>query len=280
MRPPGFTHKISQQTHLNTEKIAKQIVRKIRKVQKTFDPPLLIFADIHRELGSEILALLYRPGYHFDESCIRLHYSAPDRYLRIAIPTPICEAGVAWMQNEFTSWMLNDLRGIANLSKIACCRPTQDRFIGDYAGSRKVPDWSWTPLINSVPIAYPSVVLESGWVESSEQLIKDSHLWLSGTAGAVKVVILCKAFRPDEQNRVRATLTMCRATACGALARAHWQIFPVPAEIQSNPYITIDELLGAAKPPGLNPETQLPLCMEVLRGLLDVYIRKMGHIPA
>ncbi|KAG0134972.1 hypothetical protein HOY82DRAFT_480644, partial [Tuber indicum] len=126
----------------------------------------------------------------------------------------------------------------------------------------------------------PSIVLESGWVESSEQLIKDCRLWLLGTAGAVKVVILCKASRPDEQNRIRATLTMCRATACGAVSSANWQIFPVPAGIQSNPSITIGELFGGHAPAELNPKTELPLCMMVLRGWLGGCIRQMGYVPA
>lgn len=67
-----------------------------------------------------------------------------------------------------------------------------------------------TPCIDGVRKCSPSVVLESGWWESGTQWIRDSCLWLKGMAGAVRVVVLCKTYPPDLENKIRATLTLCR----------------------------------------------------------------------
>lgn len=63
----------------------------------------------------------------------------------------------------------------------------------------------------------PSVVLESGWWESRIQLIRDSRLWLEGMAGGVRVVVSCKTFAPDLENKIRATLTLSRITPDGEI---------------------------------------------------------------
>jgi len=63
---------------------------------------------------------------------------------------------------------------------------------------------------------FPTIVLESGWSESQAQLQRDCQLWLEGTAGAVKVVILYKMDPPDRQNQIKATMTFCRYVAGGA----------------------------------------------------------------
>ncbi|KAG0138805.1 hypothetical protein HOY82DRAFT_666323 [Tuber indicum] len=67
-----------------------------------------------------------------------------------------------------------------------------------------------TPFTNGIRREYPSVILESSWSESETQLINDTHRWPYGTGGAVKVVILCKAFAPNVDNRVKVTLSMCQ----------------------------------------------------------------------
>jgi len=52
--------------------------------------------------------------------------------------------------------------------------------------------------------------MESGWSESQTQLERDCKLWLKGSAGAVKVVLLFKLFRLNVNNEVQAILNVCR----------------------------------------------------------------------
>ena len=63
--------------------------------------------------------------------------------------------------------------------------------------------------------AYPSVVLESGWHESSTRLLADSRLWQEGSAGAVRVVLQARFYEPDNQNKMRLVLTISRTAPGG-----------------------------------------------------------------
>lgn len=58
--------------------------------------------------------------------------------------------------------------------------------------------------------AYPSVVLESGWHESSKRLLADYKLWQEGSAGAVRVVLQAKFYEPDNQNKMQLVLSISR----------------------------------------------------------------------
>lgn len=62
-------------------------------------------------------------------------------------------------------------------------------FAGEYEGlgSRKAPD-AYVKVAGTD--GFPSVVVESGWAESMEDLVKDARLWLLGTGGATKVCIV------------------------------------------------------------------------------------------
>ncbi|KAG0123170.1 hypothetical protein HOY82DRAFT_495419, partial [Tuber indicum] len=87
-----------------------------------------------------------------------------------------------------------------------------DTFVG-FADSKKTPDLCYSPLVNGVTTEFPTIVLELGWNESQAQLERDSQLWLEGSAGAVKVIFLFKLFRPNIQNRIKATLNVCRVVS-------------------------------------------------------------------
>ena len=69
---------------------------------------------------------------------------------------------------------------------------------------------------------YPSVVLESGSWPSGIQLAHYGNLWLEGSRGAVRVVVLCQTFAPDPENKVKATLIMCRSMEDGTMRMTEW----------------------------------------------------------
>ena len=78
----------------------------------------------------------------------------------------------------------------------------------------KEPDLAFVPLIGPDWIesaAFPSVVLETAYSESSLGLSKDGELWCQGSSLLVKVVILVKFGVPKRQNRrMKVTLTIGR----------------------------------------------------------------------
>src|SRR5271170_3865032 len=59
-------------------------------------------------------------------------------------------------------------------------------FAPPYASSRKEPDQCILPI----GLAMPTVVIESGWSESSLYLLQDMKLWLQGGTGTVQLVFL------------------------------------------------------------------------------------------
>ena len=115
--------------------------------------------------------------------------------------------------------------GIANFEHCTDKTTAHENFSGEYATSKKTPDLAWTPCIDNTPNDYPSVVLESGYSESDAQLMRDSLVWLQGTDGAVKVVVLCKTFPPSKDNKIKATLSIFRRMHNGQIIRDQWVIY-------------------------------------------------------
>ncbi|PUU74396.1 hypothetical protein B9Z19DRAFT_1092998 [Tuber borchii] len=145
---------------------------------------------------------------------------------------------------------------------------------------KKTPDLAWTPCIDSLPNDYPSVVLESGYRESDAQLMRDSLAWLQGTDGAVKVVVLCKTLPPDTDNKIRATLSICRRMGNGQIIRDEWSVFPIPDNSRPDPYITIDEFFSGSVPARLDQWARLALSLQRLRSVLGGIIQRCGHLTA
>jgi hypothetical protein len=74
-------------------------------------------------------------------------------------------------------------------------------FLGAYVDSSKECDMAFWPKGSSSPSSsavFPTIVLESGWSESWENLCDDRELWAEGTGYAVNLVILVKLFLPSD----------------------------------------------------------------------------------
>ncbi|CUS08063.1 unnamed protein product [Tuber aestivum] len=189
------------------------------------------------------------------------------------------EVPVAWMRTEYGYWIGHGLLPLSVHHLIGDVLSSYDNFVGAFAGSKKTADLSWSPRINDGELTeFPTIALESGWSESQAQLERDSQLWLQGSAGAVKVVLLFKFFRANIHNEIKATLTVSRF-ADNALVMDSYAIFPPPAEPDHDPCITVEELFGGRYPIGQNPQTLFPLSLPRLRHLAEKEIRKQGYIP-
>ncbi|KAG0640515.1 hypothetical protein HOY80DRAFT_1135923 [Tuber brumale] len=260
--------------------MATQILQVIKEALETRDHELLVFTELDPKVSSEILDNLLDPLDKTTPFGCRIHFIAPDGYLKVVMPTTIHETAHSWMVGELYRWGYDHLLPPSAKGALMCGLITYDNFVGDFEGSSKTPDLSYNPRINGIRREFPTVVLESGWAESEAQLLRDLQFWQEGSAGAVRIVILFKMFRPSINNQVKATLKVCRYGAGNEPIISSYQIFPTPAQPVADPWITMDELFGGDTPSGLNPETQLPLSINRLRLEMEVGIRQQGHDPA
>ncbi|KAG0138238.1 hypothetical protein HOY82DRAFT_596351 [Tuber indicum] len=196
------------------------------------------------------------------------------------MPTWLHESAKAWMVNEVVRWYLGGRMKFLPSNTILVNEPSIKKFVGNYAGATKTPDTALTPSIKSMHMQFPSVVLETGWRQSHRRLFADSQLWLHGSGGGVKVVILCKAFVPNRENKVKATITMCRLLHGGTTAITDWKVFPSSTSDVQNPFITVDQLFGGKPPAQLNSDAKLSLNIQRLQDLMAGPIVEMGYRPA
>ena len=71
-------------------------------------------------------------------------------------------------------------------------------FMGVFQNCKKEPDCALIPLRQD--IEYPTIVLETGYSESSVRLDHDAWLWHLGMGGAVRVVLLLKIYQPNRKG--------------------------------------------------------------------------------
>jgi len=232
---------------------------------------------------------------------------------------PLHETSITWMRRVYFCWGydgLLTLEGSEQMTDSLICMSlgstlwnslvyTNDlivhkNFIGEFAGSGKTADLTYTPIINGIRREFPTVVLESGWSESGAPLFRDAQVWLKGSAGAVKVVLLFKLFPENIRNEIKAKLYVCRLLAgelditryaCSSLPCYYLsyilltdpltlqKIFPGSASPVADPHITVEELFDGRPPEDMQGRTKLPLSLEKLRRAAREEILQQGHIP-
>ncbi|KAG0640529.1 hypothetical protein HOY80DRAFT_1068789 [Tuber brumale] len=199
--------------------MATQILQVIKETLETRNHELLVFTELDPKVSSEILDNLLDPlQSHLavpDLDNPDTSLSPPDGYLKVMMPTALHETAVRWMVDKLVFWGYDHILTRAAICAVGCGLITCDNFVGDFEGSSKTPDLSYNPRINGIMTEFPTVVLESGWAESGVQLLRDLQLWEEGSAGAVRIVILCKAFRPGITNEIKATLKIVEKDITG-----------------------------------------------------------------
>ncbi|PUU75455.1 hypothetical protein B9Z19DRAFT_1067407 [Tuber borchii] len=245
--------------------MATEILTTITQMLENHQPEVLIFEDLNPSVAVEILSTLQKPtfktGLEPDLRGFRLHYSSHELFLKVVMPTWFHERPIMWLRTELGRWMDEGFLQFRHYKAINDGTSTFSNFVGVYTGSSKIPDVAWIPCIDHRLKVYPSVVLESGWAESAPRLWEDCNLWMTGTAGAVHVVILCKIFYPNSERK---------------------SVFPAPKPKDEGPgpYITVSELFSSSTPSGLTPTTRLPLSLEFLRDKLRTTFHEHGFLAA
>ncbi|PUU74395.1 hypothetical protein B9Z19DRAFT_1068247 [Tuber borchii] len=107
--------------------MAQAILQAIDNAVEAHEPKSLVFDELDRDVASQVLAHLEQPKYSFGESGFRLHYSAPDRYLKLVSSTEIHESAAGWMMREVTFWFGDGRLDAAALDKIMGWKPSNER---------------------------------------------------------------------------------------------------------------------------------------------------------
>ncbi|RPA98355.1 hypothetical protein L873DRAFT_1039087 [Choiromyces venosus 120613-1] len=262
--------------------MASKLFSTIVKAIKSGEPELLEFADLPPEDSTLVLESLFDPINHFEDYNFRVHFSAPDRHLRVVMPSYLHEAAGGWLVRQHGRWRARGLiDDAADEAIVMLPSPRVTNFIGQYAGSVKEPDFSFIPVDpNGLPREFPSVILESGWASTIPDLVDDCRVWHQGSGKCVRVVILVKTYKPNTQNQVRATLEVSHTRPGAVVTVTQMSVFPIPNALLPDPTITMEELFGGLCPAGHNPATALPLEVGQLRQILEQCIIGAGYIPA
>ncbi|KAK6509732.1 hypothetical protein TWF481_004462 [Arthrobotrys musiformis] len=135
--------------------------------------------------------------------------------------------------------------------------PMATEFVGDYAGSYKNTAFFIGPGGQNLP----TVVLETGFLESAVNSTNDKDMWFQGTGGVTRVVIFINTIRGDGGYAVFLEVWTRRG-----YQRA--RVYPRLVEGESDPVLDISDLWGAVPVPAGYGGNQLTLSREDLKGCL------------
>ncbi|KAJ6260481.1 hypothetical protein Dda_4707 [Drechslerella dactyloides] len=155
--------------------------------------------------------------------------------------------------------------------------PRMIDFDGPYKNCMQEPDYCVFPTLSNGRYRFPSIVIQEGTSDMHTHLIRDKDLWLNGTFGDTRVVILIEVTRII--SGVQAVLEIWRKDRISQRIT----LMPVPREApasQPDPFITVGELYGArGVPDGFDPETKLPLDLMRLRCTILGTVSWMYGLP-
>ncbi|KAK6536044.1 hypothetical protein TWF281_000290 [Arthrobotrys megalospora] len=232
----------------------------VQEAVSSEQPVFLQFDAIDQPLADEFISFVSTG--EFERRHLRVSYDSHLRQLSINMPHYIHESTGDFVMYLWEGW--EDVKLLPPDAADSICRlssPTVSGFVGRYEGSSKEPDYFLAPLGAS----FPSVVFETGFPESGANLITDKDLWIQGSGGATKAVILIHIIRrPDTGTGYEASLEVWRTTDCQRVV-----VFPDLLDEEEDPVITLGDLWGGHPvPTGCDKNQELPLPRQKLRASL------------
>ncbi|KAG0641878.1 hypothetical protein HOY80DRAFT_1134904 [Tuber brumale] len=223
------------------------IFKAIKDAIKTRSPDLLIFRGVDPKDFAHVMEGLRHPTNYREQYSFRIHWFAADKILNVVMPTKLHECAAAWLLETIQ-------RGLAR---------------------GVIPEiWVDTMNITPSPAEFPSVVLESGWIEPVGQLHRDATLWQQGSGGQVRVVIQVKHFQRNE-NWIGARLWITRANPQGGSS----EILTAVNDPDGSPTIAYNEFFAGNCPPGIDTTRSIVLDLERLRLLAREEILALDQLP-
>ncbi|KAJ6264514.1 hypothetical protein Dda_0661 [Drechslerella dactyloides] len=220
---------------------------------------LLTFEGVDRDLALKCYDSLSTPQLR--DHKLRFSYDSSSQTLTVfAMPSNEHECVADWLVKCWGTWLLEGLLPRSSMLDLSMMgSPKQDKFAGRFEGSIKLPDYCFK--MRGLP--FPTVVLETGMSESYAKLLRDKDIWITGSAGFTKVVLLVKITRGS--GGVTAFLELWRTNSCPHRIT----VLPEPdqsREPQQDPVLTLQDLYGDCEvPAGTNADQELPLYLGWLR---------------
>ncbi|PWW75675.1 hypothetical protein C7212DRAFT_344358 [Tuber magnatum] len=258
-------------------KIFKQIIDAI----KTRGPDLLTFHGVEQADFDHIIQGLRHPGNYLEH----IHWFARAKFLKVVIPTALHECAAEWIIDEISDALAKGIIPQVWVRKIGISpSPEYKNFIGQYQGCTKEADLTFVPRLGpnwTKQAQYPSVVLESGWSESAEQLRQDVCLWQAGSGGQVRVVIQVKFYKRQDRIGARVWINRAKAANNSSIETSieTYEVLPMLAVPVENPSITFEEFFSGGCPPGMDPNGCVVLDLENLRVIAREKILARGSVP-
>ncbi|KAG0636823.1 hypothetical protein HOY80DRAFT_1053460 [Tuber brumale] len=259
-----------------------------------------------------------------------IHWFSTENRLKVVMPSYLHECIGSWILKAIARECSCGLLSNAwDDTMDIMAAPEYQNFVGRHAGSFEEPDMAFVPRIGpgrTKGAPFPSVVVESGWQESTTHHFDDARRWLEGSGNAVRVVLQGKIHYANESGCIHLALSVSRAhpdrlgyiisptydakhlsdSSVMEVARllrsveSHFCHCPLPHQQvynpqgsstgilmstitpnpQQNPAISLKEFYDDDCPSKMNPETQVPLDLAILRDVAAAYTRYRGYLPA
>ncbi|KAG5300713.1 hypothetical protein I7I48_00505 [Histoplasma ohiense] len=180
-----------------------------------------------------------------------------------------------WLIKEFHRMESSTFLTPAEYDQLTLSSGTTFRsFQAPYTSSLKQSDWFF-----QVQGQYlPTIVVESGWTETTTKLHRDMRLWLIGGANQVQLVLLLK-WTKNANRRVSGVVQLWALNQMGNETLLQTAIIYPPAANQVI-QITRKRLFGSLVHPGRNPNDVFNLSIDALRAIAADAIQTDGFLPA
>ncbi|KAK6498933.1 hypothetical protein TWF481_011504 [Arthrobotrys musiformis] len=231
---------------------------------------LLTFSNVQCEEARIIHDRLCDPSNNLESRRFKFSFDSLSKTITVVLPEGIKAEPCGWLVSVFfITWAR--LVPAANFDVFQLLSETHKDFGYPYIGTIKEADSAiWLDESH-----WPFIVMEVGWSESLSRLRLNRDIWLQGSGGAVRVVIIVKFTRGE--TGVRGSLEIsCQRD--GEITRQTKSIWPITEE--EDPYILLGDLYGSSLPEGYDGNIKLPLCLSLLRSRCKGRLKNIGLIPA
>ncbi|GAD95004.1 hypothetical protein TERG_05754 [Paecilomyces variotii No. 5] len=278
--PPNFCTSEAENRLIN--QIQSDLRSHLRSSKKK-DERTITYKDVAPETAQTIIKWL---GQKTTTLPSGLYYNSVPRTLRFTLwPNLIRTAHQDWLHRAMSRMKeTNFLTPEEHMNLVLYSGMTGfNSFSGPYKSSYRVPDQAIVPAIGTLPL--PSLVLESGWGESREELYALRDLWLVGGSGSVKIVMLVNWTVDEETRKVSGDIEVFGGDSLGGdVQRVQKEvIFPAPSpEVAEKQSIRVarKQLFGSSLPMNEDPDKITFIELKYLRLIAEEIIRKEGYVPA
>ncbi|EEP80896.1 predicted protein [Uncinocarpus reesii 1704] len=182
----GPMRSLRSYTNISLEELSAQNIRDV--ILNTNHPSDLTFQNITPSTGFRI-ATSFVEDPEIERAHPRISYNPLTQALTARVmPTLVDDCHQEWLSNELLDMVLAGFMTVAERKELKLrVRTTLKGFAAPYTYATKEPDACILP--GTLPL--PTVVVETGWLESWPRLDADKDLWLVGGA-SVELVLLIR----------------------------------------------------------------------------------------